>query len=303
VAIPPLTASSRLLVVAPHPDDETLACGVLIQQVLAAGGAARVLLLTDGDDNPWPQRWLERRWRVDAADRRRWGQRRRDEAVRAVARLGLPASALQPLGWPDLGLTARLRDERPAALATLAAAAEAFGPTLIAVPALGDRHPDHGAAHVLCRLALAGRAAPLEWLAYPVHGGHAEGLADGPVATPGQQRRKLAALAEHATQMALSGGRMRRLASHPERFVRLDGLPAPGGARLPWRPPPPLHPFLRLLLADAGGVSDRPWREAVERDGDGYRLAAQAPSGPCFAKLHLDWPSPWIFDHWGWCRL
>jgi LmbE family N-acetylglucosaminyl deacetylase len=305
MAIPPVSAASRLLVVAPHPDDETLACGVLIQQVLAAGGAVRVLLLTDGDDNPWPQRWLERRWRVGAADRRRWGQRRRDEAVRAVARLGLPASALQPLGWPDLGLTARLRDDRPAALATLAAAAEAFGPTLIAVPALGDHHPDHGAAHVLCRLALAGRAAPLEWLAYPVHGGHAEGLADGPAAAPGQQRRKLAALAEHATQMALSGGRMRRLASRPERFVRLDGLPASGGGRLPWRPPPPLQPFLRLLLADAGGVSDRPWREAVERDGDGdgYRLAAHAPSGPCFAKLHLDWPSPWIFDHWGWCRL
>jgi LmbE family N-acetylglucosaminyl deacetylase len=301
--MPVLSASSRLLVVAPHPDDETLACGVLIQQVLAAGGVVRVLLLTDGDDNPWPQRWLERRWRIDAADRRRWGLRRRGEATRALARLGLPASTLQPLGWADLGLTTRLRDERPAALATLAAAAEAFAPTLIAVPALGDRHPDHGAAHVLCRLALADRAALLEWLAYPVHGGHAEGLANGPAASPGQQQGKLAALAEHATQMALSGVRMRRLATRPERFARLDGQPVPGGPRLPWRPPPPLHPFLRLLLADTGGVSDRPWREVVERDGDGYRLAAHAPSGPCFAKLHLDWPSPWIFDHWGWCQL
>src|SRR5690242_21090013 len=34
---PEFSASTRLLVIAPHPDDETLATGVLLQQVLAAG--------------------------------------------------------------------------------------------------------------------------------------------------------------------------------------------------------------------------------------------------------------------------
>jgi LmbE family N-acetylglucosaminyl deacetylase len=300
--MPALSASSRLLVVAPHPDDETLACGVLIQQVVAAGGAVRVLLLTDGDDNPWPQRWLERRWRIGAAERQRWGRRRRDEVLRAMARLGLPAASLHALGWPDLGLTARLRDDAAGTLASLAAAVEAFGPTLIAVPALDDRHPDHGTAHVLCRLALARHAGPLEWLAYPVHGGGEGAVVDELAATPGQRQRKLAALTEHATQMALSGGRMRRLAARPERYGRPDDDARPAGERcLPWRPPPPLQPFLRLLVAGADGVSDRPWREAVVRDGGGYRLARPV-AGPCFAKLHLDWPSPWIFDHWGWCR-
>lgn len=297
-----LSASSRLLVVAPHPDDETLACGVLIQRVLAAGGRVRVLLLTDGDDNPWPQRWLERRWTIDAASRCRWGRRRRGEVLRALHRLGVPAAALQALGWPDMGLTARLRDDMAATRAAVAEAVDDFAPTLLALPALGDRHPDHAAAHVMCRLAL-GMATPFAWLTYGVHGASRAGAADVVPALPAQQRCKLEALAEHATQMALSGRRMRRLAARTERFA--DGADARAAtARLPWRPPAMLQPFLRLLVADASGATDHAWRDAVTRDRHGYRLALANPAaGPRFAKLHLDGASPWIFDHWGWCRI
>ena len=306
--MPELSAQTRLLVVAPHPDDETLATGALIQQVMAAGGRVRILLLTDGDTNPWPQRWLERRWRIDAGARRRWGQRRRIEVHRALDRLGVPATELQPLGWPDMGLLALLRDDATAALDALVAAIDAFAPSLLALPALGDRHPDHGAAHVMCRLALARRGVPVTRLAYPVHGGREEGpVAVLGAATPVQRQRKLSALAEHATQMALSGGRMRGLAERPERYVVQDGREAPRGGRLPWQPPGALHPFLRLLVAGPGGVSDRPWRRwPLLREADGGYLLDMddlAPGDPCFARLHLDWPSPWIFDHWGWCRL
>ena len=306
--VPGLSAQTRLLVVAPHPDDETLATGVLIQQVMAAGGRVRILLLTDGDTNPWPQRWLERRWRIDAGDRQRWGRRRRVEVHRALDRLGVPATELQPLGWPDMGLLALLRDDATAALDALVAAIDAFAPSLVALPALGDRHPDHGAAHVMCRLALARRGAPVTRLDYPVHGGREEGpVAVLGAATPVQRQRKLSALAEHATQMALSGGRMRGLAERPERYVVPDRREVPREGRLPWRPPGALHPFLRLLVAGPGGVSDRPWRQwPLRREADGgYRLdmAGLASGDPCFARLHLDWPSPWIFDHWGWCRL
>src|SRR2546430_10087895 len=38
----------RLLVLAPHPDDETLGAGGLIQRVLARGGTVRVVLVTAG---------------------------------------------------------------------------------------------------------------------------------------------------------------------------------------------------------------------------------------------------------------
>ena len=41
--------AERLVVVAPHPDDETLGAGGLMQRVLASGGSVRVVLVTAGD--------------------------------------------------------------------------------------------------------------------------------------------------------------------------------------------------------------------------------------------------------------
>ncbi len=42
-----LASTDRLLVFAPHPDDETLATGELIQTALAAGASVRVIFATD----------------------------------------------------------------------------------------------------------------------------------------------------------------------------------------------------------------------------------------------------------------
>src|SRR6185436_8274566 len=49
VATLPVTADTRLLIVAPHPDDEILAAGGLIQHLRAANGTLRVVYLTDGE--------------------------------------------------------------------------------------------------------------------------------------------------------------------------------------------------------------------------------------------------------------
>jgi len=303
--LPAFSAQTRLLVVAPHPDDETIATGLLIQQVLAAGGEVRIVLLTEGDNNPWPQRWLERRVRIRTADRLRWGRRRHAEMLQALARLGVPAQALQSLGWADLGLTGELLQSRGASVSALAVAIGQFSPSLVVAPALADRHPDHAAAHVLVRLALTELADPPPLLNYLVHGRGGDG--DGDVfevsATAGQSVRKRAALAEHHSQMALSGKRMQRLAARPE---HLAGLPLPRPA-LPWQPPFWLRPWLRLSVVGEAGACSWRWRDAPLRcDRDGrFLLAAPAAigAGPCFVRLALDLPSPWIFDHWGWCEL
>ena len=65
----------------------------------------RVVYVTDGDDNPWPQRVLERKWRLNAADRRRWGRLRRTEALAALRVLGVNGSATCFLALPDQKLT------------------------------------------------------------------------------------------------------------------------------------------------------------------------------------------------------
>lgn len=306
-ALPPFSAQTRLLVVAPHPDDETIATGLLIQQVRAAGGEVCILLLTAGDNNPWPQRWLERRVRISAADRQRWGRRRHAEIQRALQCLEVPVQALQALGWPDMGVTDGLLHGGDSAVSALVAVIERFHPSLIALPALEDRHPDHGSAHVLMRLALAGQAAPPRLLAYLVHGrAQAAGFIEihGSAA---QSANKSKALAAHRSQMVLSGKRMHRLADRPERYVDVSAAPTTSVSVLPWQPPAWLSPWLRLSVTSAAGTQSWRWRDApLRRDSHGaYQLTSPHDMAdlPRFARLTLDMPSLWIFDHWGWCAL
>jgi len=305
-----LNPGTRLLVVAPHPDDESIATGELIQQVRQAGGEVRILLLTNGDNNPWPQRWVERRIRIGVEERRRWGERRRAEVGQALARLGVEADALSPQGWPDMGVTDRLCAALDASVAVIGDALAAFRPNLVALPALGDHHPDHSAAHVLTRLAVArwnGEAPRL--LSYLVHGHDVP--AGGRVkldSSVEMHANKMAALACHQSQMALSGKRMRRLAGRAERYQWTPGTAgAKDSAVLPWRPSPLLQRGLHLTLVDGQGVRQWPWRRApLAMDGQGrYVLHGldAAVQGPRFVKLHMNLPSPWIFDRWGWCEL
>ena len=298
-------ARTRLMVVAPHPDDETIATGELIQLVRAAGGDVRVLLLTDGDNNPWPQRWMERRLRIGTADRKRWGQRRRGEVTEALGRLGVARTALRALGWPDMGITAGLRADGMAMVAQLRAELEAYGPTLIALPALADRHPDHGSAHVLMRLALAAwPGGQPRVLGYLVHG--KDDPAEPALALPAtatMHAAKLAALEVHHSQMALSAGRMRRLTDRPERYSRVAVHPDGVNLTLPWHPSL-WRSQLRLTLADASGIRSWPWSSApVQRDGQGNFQLAEPVKAPAFVRLDMDVPSPWIFDRWGWREL
>ncbi|HWN81625.1 MAG TPA: PIG-L family deacetylase, partial [Candidatus Udaeobacter sp.] len=101
-------SSDRILLLAPHPDDETLAVGGLLQQAVQAGARVRVVYVTDGENNPWAQRANERRWTIGAADRLRWCVRRRAEALAALAVLGIEPEHAVFLGFPDQRLTDRL---------------------------------------------------------------------------------------------------------------------------------------------------------------------------------------------------
>ncbi len=304
---PVFSACTRLLVIAPHPDDETIATGLLIQQVRAAGGEVRIVLLTAGENNPWPQRWLERRWRIRAGDRQRWGRRRRGELQQALASLEILPSALEALDWPDLGVTDMLLRQTGNAVATIREAINRFTPDVVALPALQDRHPDHGAAHVLVRLALAGHAAPPALFAYLVHGKAGSGDLIQMDGAPAQVSNKRAALQAHRSQIALSGKRLRQLAERPERFVDSRRAPPFGLAGLPWRPSWWLRPWLRLDVIGAAGAYGWAWPDApLQRAKDGrFRLLPGAGefAAPCFARLSLSLRSVWIFDHWGWCEL
>jgi LmbE family N-acetylglucosaminyl deacetylase len=218
--------SDRLLILAPHPDDESIATGGLIQAARAASAAVHVVVLTDGDNNPWPQRWVEKRWRIDAAARARWGARRRGEARAAMRVLGLDADDGRFLGLPDLGLTDLLMRGDQAIVQFLRAAIEEFKPTLLAFPALRDRHPDHSAAHILARLALDQAGLPYpRLLSFAVHGGS---FANDTcvISSVAQRDTKRAAILAHDSQMRLSSARFLRYAGEREWYRTEPAMPS-----------------------------------------------------------------------------
>ena len=172
-----ISAETRLLVVAPHPDDELLAAGGLIQRVHAAGGTVRIVYLTDGEGYPEGVEAENHVSAPTAGDYRGYGRRRQGEARHALAALHVDDSWLKFLSFPDGGLCRLMttywserasayespytrRDRPPPSNVVVPATAYRgedltqelarligdLRPTVIAVPRKEDQHPDHCAA-------------------------------------------------------------------------------------------------------------------------------------------------------------
>jgi LmbE family N-acetylglucosaminyl deacetylase len=203
-----VNVGERLVVVAPHPDDETLSAGGLIQRVLERGGAVRLVLVTAGDGYVEAVVHETGRLRPRPAEYVAYGERRLREARGALRELGGDAiRAEHLLGFPDGGieplLTAHRQRAHPERSSTTGAAAPPYAeaehpdvrydgddlrtalvrclsdvqPTMIAFPDPLDRHPDHRATGSFTLLAVKdlmrrqGRsyAAMPRLLAYLVH--------------------------------------------------------------------------------------------------------------------------------------
>jgi len=107
----------RLLVLAPHPDDEVIGCGGLVALHLRENRPVHVVVATDG---------------AQAGD----GAQREAESRAALASLG--NATIEFLRFPDRGLAnARELESR------LAAILRQWKPDLIAVPSPLEIHPDH----------------------------------------------------------------------------------------------------------------------------------------------------------------
>ena len=110
-ALPPpvldVPEATRLLVIAPHPDDEVLGAGGLMQRVHGTGGAVRVVYLTDGEGYPEGVQREDHVQTPTAKDFLGYGKQRRREARAALVRLGLADAFQTFLGFPDSGLCMR----------------------------------------------------------------------------------------------------------------------------------------------------------------------------------------------------
>lgn len=127
----------RILILAPHPDDEILACGIAARQARAEGAEIFVLFLTTGV----PPR--ETLWSWQRGNYTRRVERRREEALAAMMQLGA-----QPAGFLDIpsrGLIANL----DTAAAVLEQARRATRAGELWVTAFEGAHQDHDAANAL----------------------------------------------------------------------------------------------------------------------------------------------------------
>src|SRR5207247_1216489 len=98
-----LGRGDRVFGVPPHPDDEALACGGLIQRARKMRLPVRVVFLTYGDSNEWSFAVYRKHPVVVPRAVRAMGLVRHDEAVAADRILGLDPAGLTFLGYPDFG--------------------------------------------------------------------------------------------------------------------------------------------------------------------------------------------------------
>ena len=109
-ACPSSAHSDRVLVVAPHPDDESLCCAGLLQQALEHGAGIGVVWITAGDGFELDAMLVEHTLWPGGLAMRRLGAQRLDEARAAADALGVPHASQYQLGYPDGGVLALTGD-------------------------------------------------------------------------------------------------------------------------------------------------------------------------------------------------
>jgi LmbE family N-acetylglucosaminyl deacetylase len=128
----------NVVVIAPHPDDESLGCGGTLPQYTRRGDRVVAIFLTSGEHA------LKHLPRVEA-----W-KIREAEASAAAEVLGL--SKLEFMRCPDWFLSQHLND----AAGKLRRLLERESPDVVFIPHEQDAHPDHRVAQQLFRSAAAG---------------------------------------------------------------------------------------------------------------------------------------------------
>jgi LmbE family N-acetylglucosaminyl deacetylase len=197
--LPSIDATTSLLVVSPHPDDETLCCSGAMQRVLAAGGRVSVIWITSGDGSELSMLFVEKSLFKPREKVHDLAARRMQEARNATALLGVQSAQQFFLGYPDGGVLKLLTENRSTAYASrftgetrvpyteavfpghpytgrsleqdFEVVLERIHPTLVLAPSPADTHPDHRAAGMLTIQTLTRRGELAKAHYWIVHDG------------------------------------------------------------------------------------------------------------------------------------
>jgi LmbE family N-acetylglucosaminyl deacetylase len=131
------------IVVAPHPDDESLACGGLIAEACRHGLQGKVVIVSDGaGSHPHSKAYPPDRLKA----------LREEEAKRAGAELGLDPDDLLFLGLPDR-LVPCIGEEAERAIGVIVDCIREIGARSLFVSWRHDPHCDHEASYRIARKA------------------------------------------------------------------------------------------------------------------------------------------------------
>lgn len=226
-ATPP--GARRVLILAPHPDDEIVACGIAAWRARRAGTRVFVLYLTTGVP-PCEALWRWQRTRHGARV-----ERRRTEAEAAAAMFGL-----EPLGFRD-NPSRGLRGDLDGALQDVQRALVRCSADTLWVPAFEGGHQDHDAANALAS-RFSGHLPVCEFAAYNFAGGRV--VSNRFAAARGGEIRIIASEEE-------ASGKRRALACYASERSNLRHI---GVAHEAWRPLPHHNygrpPHLGLLFRE-----------------------------------------------------
>jgi len=193
-----LNSSDRVLVMAPHPDDEVLGCAGIIQKALAMKLPVKIMFYTYGDSNEWAFLIYRKRLVLMPKAVQAMGQIRRSEAIAAAKVFGVSPQSLVFLGYPDFRTLAiwlsHWGQNRPAArsiltgtrsvpyhnaltpgaaykgediLADIKTVLREFKPTKIFLSHPADHNGDHQTLYLFTRVALWDLAGEVEAKLYP----------------------------------------------------------------------------------------------------------------------------------------
>ncbi|GAC1551457.1 MAG: PIG-L family deacetylase [Herpetosiphon sp.] len=150
----------RTLVIAPHPDDESLGCGGAVALLHRFGVPVHVVVMTDGTlSHPHSRAFPAPRLKA----------LREDEARAAVRILGGAEGTVEFLGLRDRRMPANGTTEWTKAVAQCRSMIEGLEPRTIMLPWRRDPHPDHRATWELIQAALhEATAARPRMIEYPI---------------------------------------------------------------------------------------------------------------------------------------
>ena len=186
----------RVLIIAPHIDDEAIGAGGYAIDALANGADVYVVFLTAGDCNRFSARLMYKTLGPTASNYLGVGNARIGEARAAMHLLGIPRDHYFVLGYPDRGL--RTMVDNPGAIVRSKATREnsvpyadavtpraeysyaslmrdietvikQVQPTTVIAPVPFDLHPDHSAAAEITDVALDELQLRPKRLGYLVH--------------------------------------------------------------------------------------------------------------------------------------